>query len=688
MKIPLRHSLAAAVAGAALSVGVNHGFQPPAARPNVLLITLDTFRADRIGAYGYKLAATPNLDRLAREGVRFADATTQSPLTGPAHTALLTGRYPTRFGVKNNASTPLPDSAVTLAEVLKESGYRTGAFIGAFVLERQYGFAQGFDLFDAAFTGYRAQNKQLVQRTADAVTAPAVGWMKASGDAPFFAWVHFYDAHTPYSAPGAIGVKLKARPYDGEIAYVDAAVGRLLASLSASGALDRTIVVAIGDHGEALGEHGEEEHGIFLYESVLRIPWLARLPNAERAGTVVTEQVRSIDLTPTLLDLVGIQRKHPFDGESVAAVMRGQPRRDPPSSYADAHYPQLHFGWSALRSLRVGEWKYVDAPKPELYDLRTDRAERQNVIAERSSVAARMSGELKTIERAFGPDADKPAPQPDPETLARLRSLGYVGIAAPTHSGTRGPDPKDRIQEFNRFKSLLVAATTEMAQRRPDAAIARLKQAAAINDRAYDLHIMLGDAWLQKRSYENALGEYEAAALLNPGTAAPHVLAAEVLLEQGRLNEAMKRLDAGAKIEPSSGEVALARGRAYERSGRWADALAEFQRAVAINPSDVPARGRLVGAAMNLKQFDVAEPHLRVLLNEKYQPARTYFALGFIAESRGNLAAAAAEYRRALAADPSLRQAADGLRRVARSPIKNPGDREAPGAKQLLAPSF
>ncbi len=663
MKFPLRHSFAAAVAGLALSVSVNHGSQQAPRHPNILLITLDTFRADRIGAYGYKLAATPNLDRLAREGVRFADATTQSPLTGPAHTALLTGRYPTRFGVRNNASTPVPDSAVTLAEMFKVAGYRTGAFIGAFVLDRQYGFAQGFDTFDAAFSGFRAQDKQLVQRAAGDVTPPAVAWMTSSAT-PFFAWVHFYDAHTPYAAPGPIGAKFKARPYDGEIVYVDAAVGRLLAALTASGTLDRTVVVAIGDHGEALGEHGEEEHGIFLYEGVLRIPWLVRLPKAERAGTVVSEQVRSIDLAPTVLDLAGIPWKQEFDGESVAAVMRGQPRRDPPPSYADAHYPQLHFGWSLLRSLRVGEWKYVDAPKPELYDLRGDRAEQKNVLAERSNVAARMAAELQGIQRGFGPDADKRAPQPDPETLARLRSLGYVGIAAPTASGARGADPKDKIPEFNRFKSLLTGATADMGAQRTDAAIDKLKRALAINERSYDLHVMLGDAWTQKRNYENALGEYDAAALLNPDTAAPHLLSAEVYLEQGRFNEAMNKVNAAAKIEPGSGEVAFSRGRAYERAGRMAEALAEYQRAVAINPSDVPARGRLVSAAMTLRQFDAAEPHLKILLKANYQPARTHFALGFIAESRGDRATAAAEYRRALAADPSLRQAAEGLQRV------------------------
>jgi arylsulfatase A-like enzyme/Tfp pilus assembly protein PilF len=636
-------------------------------RPNVLLVTLDTFREDRIGAYGYKLAATPNLDRLAKEGVRFDDATTQAPLTAPAHTALLTGIYPTRLGVKDNASSPLPDSAETLAETLKAAGYRTGAFIAAFILDRPYGFAQGFDHFDATFAGFRPELKQQAQRIAEEVVSPAGAWMK-SAHAPFFAWVHLYDAHLPYSAPPPYRAKFASRPYDGEIAYVDAQVGRLIEMLRQTGALDRTIVVAVGDHGEALGEHGEEDHGMFLYEGVLRIPWIVRLPGAERAGTVVGEQVRAIDLTPTILELTGVRPSANLDGESVAGVMRGQARRDPPPSYADAHFPQLHFGWSMLRSWRVGEWKYIDAPKPELYDLRTDQAEAKNVLSARSNVAARMASELDAAWRSFGPAAETAPPQPDSETLARLRSLGYVGIAAPSssRSGERGADPKDKIGEVKLFRTLLSRAIDDLSAGRNDAAIAKLKKAAGINERAYDVHLLLGDAYRAKGSHEQALGEYDAAALLNPGIAAPHVYAAEVHVAQGAFDRALARLESAARIEPHSAEVASVRGRVYERSGRAQEALAEYQRAVALNPSDMPARARLANVAMILQRFDLAEPQLQVLLRAGHQPARTRFALGVVAESRGDLAAAAAEYKRALALEPGFKQAATALARVSK----------------------
>ena len=654
----------AAVLGlpAALLSGSQDGMQP---RFNVLLVTLDTVRADRIGAYGYASAATPNLDRLAREGVLFSDATTQSPLTAPAHTALLTGQYPTRLGVKDNASTPLPDSALTLAEMLQPAGYRTGAFIGAFVLDRPYGFAQGFQTFDATFQGFRPELKQQAQRTADEVIAPAIAWLKTvPAGSPFFAWVHLYDAHAPYGAPAPFGEKFRARAYDGEIAYLDTAVGRLLATVRDAGALDRTIVIAVGDHGEALGDHGEDEHGMFLYESVLRIPWIVRLPTSGRGGSVVAEQVRSIDLAPTVLDLTGVDAQHRMDGESLAPVMRGRPRRDPPASYADTHFPQLHFGWSMTRSLRVGEWKYIDAPNPELYDLRTDRSERQNVITGRTTVAQRMAADLEVTERSFGPAATIVASQPDPETLARLRSLGYVGIAAPSAREGRGADPKDKIAEMKLFRTLLSRAIDDLTAKRTDAAIEKLKRAVAINERAYDVHLLLGDAWRQHGQHERALGEYDAAAVLNPGIAAPHVLAADLYLDRGMFKEALDRLQMAERLEPGSSETASLRGRVHERSGRREEALAEYQRAVAINPSDITAKTRLVSLAMNLKRFDVAEPQLRILLALKHQPGRTHYALGFIAEAKGDDDTAAAEYQRAIAADPALQQARDALARI------------------------
>ena len=316
--------LAAAVVSLCVAAG---GQAPP---PNILLITIDTVRADHLGAYGYAKGATPTLDRLAREGVRFADATSQAPLTGPAHAALLTGQYPARLGVRDNATTPIPADANTIAELFKSKGYRTGGFVGAFILGPEYGFAQGFDTYDATFALFAADSKLQAQRRGGEVVDDALKWLRA-GPQPFFAWVHLYDAHVPYEPPPPFRTRFATAPYDGEIAYVDACIARLVTALELSGQLERTAIAVIADHGEGLGDHGEAEHGLFLYESVLHVPWILRLPRHESAGTVVKTQVRSIDVAPTLAAIASMTMTK-IDGESVMPIVRGAVPRDPAPS--------------------------------------------------------------------------------------------------------------------------------------------------------------------------------------------------------------------------------------------------------------------------------------------------------------------------------------------------------------------
>lgn len=631
--------------------------------PNVLLITLDTVRADRIGAYGYAKAATPALDRLAREGVRFADATTQAPLTGPAHAALLTGRYPARLGVRDNATTPLPTDADTLAERLKAKGYRTGGFVGAFILGPEYGFAQGFDAFDATFAQFTSGSKLQAQRRGGEVADAAVKWLRAdAGGKPFFAWVHLYDAHTPYDPPPPFRARFADAPYDGEIAYVDSCVAKIVGALEASSQLDRTIVAVVADHGEGLGEHGEQEHGLFLYDSVLHMPWILRLPNRESAGTVVRSQVRAIDVAPTLAALTGASFSA-VDGENVAPLIRGAAPKDPAPSYAETYYPKWHFGWSELKSVRVGDWKYVDAPKPELYDLRADAGERRNAIDARGSLAGGLSAELTKIQRGFGAAAAVEAPQPDPETLARLRSLGYVGIASPT-PGARGADPKDMVPKLELFRSGISRAMDALGRNAPDVAIAELKKLVAINDRSYELHLFLGDAYAAKRQFDTALAEYDAAAVLNTHSSAPALSQARVYLAMDDLPRAQQKVDAAARLMPSSSEIVVVRGAILEKQGRVPDALAQYAAAVRANGSDPQARASIVSLAMQTRQYDVAKPQLEALLQMGYRPARMHFGLAQIAEAQGDVTRARTEYRRALEIEPGLTAARAALTRL------------------------
>ncbi len=495
-------------------------------------------------------------------------------------------------------------------------------------------------------------------------TSPQQGAARIDG--PFFAWVHLYDAHAPYEAPSSFRTRFPASPYDAEIAYVDSCVGRLVTALEQAGQLDRTLVSVVADHGEGLGDHGEAEHGLFLYESVLRIPWIMRLPTRDAAGSVVKTQVRSIDVSPTLAAIAGIPMAK-IDGESVVPFIRGPAPRDPSSSYAETFYPKWHFGWSEQKSVRVGDWKYIDAPKPELYDMRTDSAERRNVFDTRGPLANGLSTELNKIQAGFGAAATTEAPQPDPETLSRLRSLGYVGIAAPT-PGVRGPDPKDMLPKVEMFRAGINRALDALNRKAPDVAIAELKKLMAINDRSYELHLFLGDAYVAKHQFETALGEYDAAAVLNPRSSAPAVSQARVFLAMNDPVRAQQKVETAARIEPGSSEVALVRGSVYEAMGRGAEALAQYETAVRLNGSDTQARASLASLAMRARQYDAAKPQFEQLLAMGYRPSRMHFGLAQIAEARADSTTAVAEYREALRLEPGLAEAKAALARLGVKP--------------------
>ena len=656
------------IAATAIAVVASAQRQPP----NVLLITIDTVRADHVGAYGYAKAATPAIDRLAREGVRFADATSQAPLTGPAHAAILTGQYPARFGVRDNASTPIPPGATTLATLFKANRYRTAGFVGAFILGPEYGFSQGFDDNHATFPGFTAGMKLQAQRRAGEVTAAALKWLNqqsaignqqsAKSNAPWFLWVHYYDAHWPYDPPAPFRTAFQASPYDGEVAYVDSNIAKLIAAIEAAGQLDRTVITVIADHGEGLGDHGEQEHGLFLYDSVLHVPWVMRLPARSSAGKVVTTQVRAIDVLPTLTTLAGTAVPS-VDGQNVMPFVTGAAPRDPAPSYAETFYPKWHFGWSELKSVRVGDWKYIDAPKPELYDLHSDRSETKNAIDARGPLATGLSSEMAKLQSGFGAAAITDAPQPDPDTLARLRSLGYVGIAAPGGTG-RGPDPKDMVPKIEMFKSGISQAIDALGRGNPDVAIAELKKLLEINDRSYELHLFLGDAYAGKHQWDRALGEYAAARVLNSHSSAPHVSEARVHLAMHNLTAANAAIDAAAKLEPTGGEVALVRGLILDAESRPEEAIAQYEAAIRINGSDTQARASLAGTAMDLRRYDLAKTQFEALLAMGYRPSRMHFGLAQVAEASGDAKTAAAEYRLTLRLEPAFAPAKSALSRL------------------------
>src|SRR5262249_10006680 len=371
-------------------------------RPNVLLITLDTTRADRLGCYGYSAALTPALDRLAAEGVLFEQACTPAPLTLPAHASLMTGLYPREHGLITNGRGRLDENVSTLAESFRHGGYDTAAFVGSFVLHSKFGLDRGFMAYDDDMTHTDpTEHGMHRQRDGRRVVDSALAWLEQRRKKPFFGWVHLYDPHVPYQAHAdEFGDRFQQRPYDGEIAYVDRLVQRLVDHLRQNRLWERTLIVVVGDHGESLGEHDEQEHGLTLYNSVLQVPWIWAGRGVTAAGRRVPQPVSLVDLRPTLLDAAGLRDPAPTSGRSLRAALTGG-EIAAGECYSATDEPLLAQGWSPLRSLTTSRWKYIRTPEVELYDLASDPQETRNLAADQAEQVQDLDDRLVSREQAL-----------------------------------------------------------------------------------------------------------------------------------------------------------------------------------------------------------------------------------------------------------------------------------------------
>src|SRR5438093_1706910 len=390
--------------GAALLLGRSGGRRgrPPGAGLNVLLVTLDTTRADRLGCYGYAGARTARLDRLAAEGVRFENAFADAPITLPSHASLLTGLYPFEHGVRNNGNFYLPDRFETLATLLRKRGYRTAAFVSSFVLDRRYGLARGFESYDdrmeeAVALGSGGEAERRGDRTALACTRWLEGYAAQRASTPFFVWLHLYDPHEPYRPPPPFRELFADHPYDGEVAFADVVVASVLEKLAQLGLLDRSLVVVVADHGESLGDHGEETHSMFLYESAIRVPLILWRPGVLPAGRVVASPVRTVDVAPTILDILGEPPLAAPHARSLRGTIDGRAPERPAAIYAETYVPKLYLNGAALRALREDRYKLIDAPRPELYDLDRDPGETQNRLEQEPALANGLRAELERL---------------------------------------------------------------------------------------------------------------------------------------------------------------------------------------------------------------------------------------------------------------------------------------------------
>jgi len=578
---------------------------PQTAGPNVLLVTLDTLRADHLGCYGAQGAETPSLDAIAQAGVRFDSVTAAAPLTFPAHATLLSGMLPVHHGVHQNGGGAFPDTLPTLATRLHDAGYDTGAFVGAFVLDHRFGLGRGFSVYDDVIPRGPGKATLEAERPGSAVVESALSWLGRPRSAPFFAWVHLYDAHAPYDPPEPFRSRHASSPYAGEVAGVDALVGRLIGALGAAGVLDHTLVVVVADHGEALGEHGELTHGLLLYEPTLRVPLLIRAPGVILAGSRVAEPVSAADLAPTILGFVGqaaINAAPQFDGRDLSPFLRrgeAPPRTD---LYAETEYPRL-FGWGALHVLRRGDIQLVSGPRSELYDLAHDAAESRDLVVEQPRAAAALETTLASLRKESETTVQTPSPAtPDAETRAKLQSLGYAaGAPAPAGSGKQ-PSPQDMAPLFRRFEEAHQALAAGDAAK----AASTLRELVAADAANAVFTGALAEALHATGDLAPAIAAYRRATELSPSDGQAWYNLGVALREAGRLQEATAALLEALRRDPRDAEAQNGLGIAESMRGDAAAAEAAFARALELDPQNAVTANNLGNALRAQGRLDEA----------------------------------------------------------------------------------
>jgi arylsulfatase A-like enzyme/Tfp pilus assembly protein PilF len=616
-----------------------------AAHAPVIIISIDTLRADHLPAYGYKDVATPHLDALRRDAVLFENAWSHVPLTLPSHVSLLTGSLPADNGVRDNIGYRIHPKRPSLPGLLKQSGYATGAAISAYVLRSGTGISSMFDFYDDRIAFQSGVGLGALQRSGDETAAAAQQWIAERGANPFFLLLHLYEPHTPYEPPQPFRSQYPSAPYDGEIAEADAIVGRFLDFLRTKGLYDRSIIVLLSDHGEGLGQHGEDEHGILLYREALHVPLMIKLPKQELGNQSISTPVGLIDVAPTIASLVGVQSPKEFRG---AALLSGLQEKSVAGRtiFSETVYPMLHLGWSAARSLAGERFHYVESTEPELYDLREDPGEKTNRRAEERRTYSAMREQL-----AAYPLGDvTPAPI-DKEEAAKLAALGYLGNASAGPAGTT-PPPEER----NRVIALFQQGTEALKRRDYAAAIASLSDLVNRNPRFTDAALRLGQAYEKSGRFEEAVEAYKKALVANPAMRDEVALALGATylnLEQYDLAKANAELVLSGNAPAAQlllGRIAFQRGdlAEAERQSRAAMKDPHYRlNAVVLNARVIAKQGKYDEALrmLDAAKQDVAAQHLEPVRELEFSRAESLI-------HRERLPEAEAAFRAEIAAFP------------------------------------
>ena len=673
---------------------------------HIVLVTIDTLRADRLGCYGNRDVATPNLDRLAREGALMSQATSHVPLTRPSHVTIFTGLYPAQHNIRDNVSSSLGDDVPTLAEQFERAGFETAGFVSSVVLSSQSGLARGFGTYSQKFADEEENDARFlntIQRRGDVATAEAVDWINGHGANRFFVWLHLYDPHDPYEPPEPYASRYADRPYDGEVAWSDELVGRLDRGLADAGIRDDTLLVVTSDHGEGLGEHRESVHGFFVYETTLHVPMIARGPGV-RPGTRIDATTRLIDVFPTLLTAAGlpVPAGPNRPGRSLFRAWKGEETLSDEPSFAESLTPLVHYGWSDLRSVRDGRWKYILAPRPELYDLSRDAQELNDLEPSEPARARAMRAGLERQLRSEAAQtrATGAAPAVSPDLLEKLGALGYVSPGAPSSGGATGADPKDKIDEYKTLNRLMREGLVELRAKHYAASADRMRALIGKGVDSFEVHYYFARALAGQRKCPEAVGHFIRALDLLPAFGQAYLGLADCQMAAGNATAAAGTLERGAAANPRDLQVLERTAELWRRLERPDKAIALYERELPLAPSDALVRVRLgelyrdasnPTRAIALLQEAVrldpqqasywnslgmvlggagdlpgAERAFREATGRDARDAQYAYNLGLALERRGNAGEASSWFRKALERDPSFtaaRQRLDAGRR-------------------------
>lgn len=632
-----------------------------ASRPNVLLITLDTTRADHLGCYGSPTARTPALDGFAQSGVRFTRAFCNVPLTLASHATIMTGLYPPEHGSRVNGIEAISKDAPTLAEVLAARGYRTGAFVAAVVLDARFGLDRGFSTYDDYEVpgGFDPQDEMALirYRRGDEVADSALAWLREKSRKPFFCWVHFYDPHRPFILDEPIDPPDIKRAYGISISFMDKQIARILAHLQKAGLSDRTIVVVMADHGEALGQHGEDEHGLLLYNEVMHIPLMVRLPRGG-AGLVSDATVSTVDIAPTLFDLLHMKAPALVSGRSFARALNGERLPEAPV-YFETKFPLTEYGWSPLYGVLRGDWKYIRAPREELYDLARDPGETNNMAAVQALETKNLRNVLVDME---GRMTARAAAEVTLDAAARraLESLGYAGGGGSTQAKEKDGlrDPKEAIWMRREFMDAL----EDVREGRKTRAEERLTKLVAESPESLAFHYKLGQLFYNQGRFEEARQTFEIMAKRFSDDYAPHYNLGKTLIKLKRYDEAIAELDLATKLDDQKVEVINNLGLAYLHKGDMPAAMKTFQRSIAIDSKQVDPHSNLGHVLLQMGKTDEAMSEFRRALEIEPNAFGPRYNLGLALLQAARFGEAARELEQAVRLRPDFAPAREKLK--------------------------